>query len=142
MAERRIPGFPRRGEIYWVDFNPRRGSEQAGVRPAVVVSDDALNQHGPTAIVAAVTRTIPSKDYPQNVHLPADRPLREAGTILCAQLLTISKTRLKSLMGRLDDSQLAELDRALWISVGLRGVGRSREEGEKERQNPEDQPSQ
>jgi mRNA interferase MazF len=111
--------FPRRGEIYWIDFNPRRGSEQGGVRPAAVVSNDIINQHGPTVIVAALTRTIPSTNYPQNVHLPAGSPLADASTILCAQLLTVSKTRLQRHYGTLSESQMPELDRALSVALGL-----------------------
>jgi mRNA interferase MazF len=111
--------FPRRGEIYMVDFNPARGSEQAGMRPAVVVSNDINNEHSPVVIVAALTRTIPSRNYPQNVSLPADSPLPDAGTILGGQLYTIDRARLERHRGDLSEVQLRELDRALAISLSL-----------------------
>jgi mRNA interferase MazF len=109
--------FPRRGEIYEVDFNPARGSEQAGVRPAVVVSNDVNNQHSPVVIVAAMTKTIPSQQYPQNVHVPAGA--MQEGTIYGGQLYTISKERLGAYRDSLDDSLREQLDNALAVSLGL-----------------------
>jgi mRNA interferase MazF len=111
-------GFPRRGEIYTVDFGEPRGSEQAGHRPAIVVSNDVNNQHSPVVIVAAITKTIPKKQYPYNVDLPAGA-LRLDGTIYCGQLLTVDKTRLISYKGDLDEAKFAELDRALVVALGL-----------------------
>lgn len=110
--------FPRRGEIYDVDFGQPRGSEQAGRRPALVVSNDVNNQRSPVVIVAAITKTIPKKVYPFNVDLPAGiLPL--GGTIYCGQLLTIDKTRLLRHRGDLDNAKIAEVDRALCVSLGL-----------------------
>src|SRR6266540_2674531 len=97
--------FPRRGEIYMVDFDPARGSEQAGVRPACVVSNDVANLNSPNVIVVAITSTIPERDYPFNVHLPAGALPRE-GTILCAQVMTISKARLSRHRGEVDDQTM------------------------------------
>jgi mRNA interferase MazF len=51
----------KRGEIYWVEFDPVRGSEQGGLRPALVVQNDIGNRYSPTTVVAAITRTLPSK---------------------------------------------------------------------------------
>jgi mRNA interferase MazF len=104
-----------------VDFNPARGSEQAGERPAVVVSNDIGNQHGSVVIVAAITRTIPKKPYPQCVSLPGRPrgPLPHPGTILCSQLVTIDKTRLGDYRGPLSSAQLQQVDAALHASLGL-----------------------
>jgi mRNA interferase MazF len=104
-----------------VDFNPARGSEQAGHRPALVVSNDIANQHGSVVIVAAITRTIPKKPYPQCVALPGrpQGPLPQPGTILCSQLITIDKTRLGDFRGALSANQVQQVDRALRASLGL-----------------------
>lgn len=101
-----------------VDFDPARGSEQAGKRPALVVSNDVNNQHGRTVIVAAITRTIPSKRYPQNVFLPAGALPRE-GTILGNQVLTLDKERLGDCRGELDETMMAHVSRALRVALGL-----------------------
>jgi mRNA interferase MazF len=101
-----------------VDFNPARGSEQAGVRPAVVVSNEINNQHSPVVIVAAMTKTVPAKHYPQNVHMPSGSPLPKEGTILCGQLNTVAKERLGDFRGELDDPQISQLNLALRMSLG------------------------
>jgi mRNA interferase MazF len=112
-------GFPRRGEIYWADLPEGDGSAQAGTRPVVVVSNDVNNQHSPVVVVAALTRTIPAKQYPQNVHLPAGAPLQDAGTILCNQLFTLDKSDLREYRATLDANQIPRLDAALATALGL-----------------------
>lgn len=57
----------RRGEIYWVEFDPVKGSEQGGLRPALIIQNDTGNQHSQTTVVVAITRTIPPKPYPFTV---------------------------------------------------------------------------
>ena len=57
----------RRGEIYWVEFEPVKGSEQGGLRPALVIQHDTGNRYSPTTVVAAITRTVPPKPYPFTV---------------------------------------------------------------------------
>lgn len=112
--------FPRRGEVYWVDFGVPQGSEQGWRRPAVVVSNDVSNEHSTVVIVAAATTRMPRRHYPWNVFLPAGvAGSNKDGTIFCNQLRTLDRGRLERLMGMLDDQRLRELDAALAISVGL-----------------------
>jgi mRNA interferase MazF len=75
----------KRGEIYWVEFDPVKGSEQGGLRPALVVQNDIGNRYSPTTIVAAVTRTLPPKPYPFVVVFQPE----ESGLPQCGELLTI-----------------------------------------------------
>ena len=123
-------GVPQRGEIYWVYFSKGRGSEQAGHRPAVIVSNDVINTTSSTVIVAALTKAEQKKSYPQNVYLPAGRPLPDAQTILCGQLVTLSKERLQRHHATLDATQLPELDRALSVGLGLMENAPREEEAE------------
>ncbi len=53
-----------RGEIYWVEFDPVKGSEQGGRRPALIIQNDVGNRFSSTTVVAGITRTIPPKPYP------------------------------------------------------------------------------
>ena len=79
-----------RGEIYWVEFDPVKGSEQSGLRPALVVQNDVGNQYSPTTVVAALTHTLPARPYPFVVTIsPAESGLPEVGAVNCAQLATI-----------------------------------------------------
>jgi mRNA interferase MazF len=54
----------KRGEIYWVEFDPVKGSEHGGLRPALVVQNDTGNRFSPTTVVVAITRTLPPQSYP------------------------------------------------------------------------------
>ncbi len=56
---------PRRGEVWMANFSPGRGSEQRGIRPALVIQNNVGNQYAATTIVAAITSTI--KIYPVTV---------------------------------------------------------------------------
>src|SRR5687768_1806062 len=68
----------RRGDIYWVEFDPVKGSEQGGLRPALVIQRDVGNRYSPTTVVAAITRTLPPRPYPFVVVLdPSDSGLPE-----------------------------------------------------------------
>jgi mRNA interferase MazF len=115
-----VADFPRRGEIHWVDLDPTRGSEQAGKRPAVIVSNDVMNQHGAVVVIAPMTTTIPAKKYPQNVHLPAGRPLEREGVINCGQIRTVAKDRLDGHRADLSPEQIAQVEEALAAVFGLK----------------------
>src|SRR5687768_5505270 len=54
----------KRGEIYWVEFDPVKGSEQGGRRPALIIQNNTGNRYSPTTVVAAITRTLPPQPYP------------------------------------------------------------------------------
>ena len=105
--------YPRRGEIYWAPST-------AKVRPVVVVSNDTGNKFGSTVIVAPLTRTIPAKKYPVNVHLHAGDPLPAAGVITCGSLYTLEKDDLNEYRADLRPEQLAEVDAALKASLALK----------------------
>jgi len=122
----------RRGEIYWVELDPVKGSEQGGLRPALVVQQDVGNRYSPTTVVAALTRTVPRKSYPFVVVVePEESGLPERGTVNCAQLATIqqagSASRLRPPPGEeqlrpigiLEPRKLTEVDRALKYNLGL-----------------------
>ncbi|MEV7552347.1 type II toxin-antitoxin system PemK/MazF family toxin [Amycolatopsis sp. NPDC089917] len=109
---------PRRGEIYNVDFSPGRGSEQLGVRPAVVISLDSFNKSMPVVCVAAITSKI-KPALRVTTLLPQGDPLRLESQILAFQLMTIDKGRLKNYLGSLRASQLEDLKGKLRTSWGL-----------------------
>jgi len=111
--------FPRRGHIYWVDLNPVQGSEQAGVRPCVVISNDVANENRGTIIVAVMSTQGTHKGYPWDVVLPRNRPLQQEGRIMCNQLRTVDKGRLRGHLGELSEDQKRQLETALAFSFGL-----------------------
>jgi mRNA interferase MazF len=121
-----------RGEIYWVEFDPIKGSEQGGPQPALVVQNDTGNRHSPTTVVVALTRTIPPQPYPFMVVVePAESGLPVRSAINCAQMATIQQRGTQSRLraprgkssiqpiGRLDAEKMAEVDTALKFNLGL-----------------------
>lgn len=108
----------RRGEIWLVNFNPGRGSEQKGVRPALIVQNDVGNQYAATTIVSAITTTL--KQYPVTVLVdPHEGGLKEPSMVNLAQVLTIDKSRLMKKLGSLNPERVHQVDEALKISLGL-----------------------
>ena len=66
MAKRKIE-FPKRGEIYLVNFDPPVGSEIQKTRPALILQNNISNQYSPITIVAAITSQFDSETYPTEV---------------------------------------------------------------------------
>jgi mRNA interferase MazF len=109
---------PRRGEIWLVDFNPGRGSEQKGTRPALVIQNDVGNRHAETTIIAAITSTI--KEYPVTLVLEkGEGGLTQKSMVNGAQILTIDKKRLLRRLGTLPKEKLAPLNFAIKTSLAL-----------------------
>jgi mRNA interferase MazF len=108
----------KRGEVWMVNFNPGRGSEQKGVRPALIIQNDTGNQYAATTIIAAITSTI--KKYPVTVVVPRGKGgLKEESMINLAQILTIDKGRLIRKIGQIEKEKIVEVDEAIKISLGV-----------------------
>jgi len=119
---------PFRGDIWLVDWSPSRGSEQSGMRPALVVQTDAANRNPryPNVIVVAISTK--GKDVPFHVPLTPEHSngLSENSWCKCEQVLTISKDRLTRRLGRIDDRKVRQIDEALRLVLGLNSSIRSR----------------
>ena len=73
------------GDIIIMDFNPQKGHEQSGRRPALVLSNNTLNHHSSVIIVCPITNT--NKKHP--FHIELDERTQTTGVILCDQLKTL-----------------------------------------------------
>ena len=109
----------RRGELYWVDWSPGRGTEIIGTRPALIIQNDIGNEVSPTTIVASCS-TAMEKPFPFLVPVTS----RESGlpkdcNINLATIMTIEKSRLGDRCGELSKEKMDEVDKALQISLGL-----------------------
>ena len=110
----------KRGEIWWANLNPARGSEQAGKRPVLIIQNDIGNAFAPTTIIAPLTTTRFSKEYPTNVHLPhGTAGLSADSTVLLSQIRTIDQSRLEQSVGRLPESYVHKVNQALKVSLAL-----------------------
>lgn len=109
----------KRGEIYWVNWNPARGSEQSGLRPALIIQNDIGNKYSPTTIVAALTTAL-AKPYPFTVKVTAkESGLPKGSTINLAVIMTIDKNRLTDKCGGLSEARMTEVNEAIKVSLGI-----------------------
>jgi len=117
-----------RGQIYYVDLNPIQGREQAGRRPCLIVSADAINRQPlVVAVVVGTKSSRISKDYPINVRVSAaESGLPEDTIFLCFQVRSLDPSRfLDPRSGRLNPAgslpahRMAEVDAALKLVFDL-----------------------
>lgn len=122
----------KRGEIYWMEFDPVKGNEQGGLRPALVVQNDIGNRFSPTTVIVAITRTIPPQPYPFIVVIePGESGLPTRSAVNCAQIATIQQSGTTSRLrpprgtstvrpiGQLSAEKMREVDAALSFNLGL-----------------------
>ncbi|MFZ1752864.1 MAG: type II toxin-antitoxin system PemK/MazF family toxin [Caldilineaceae bacterium] len=122
----------RRGEIYWVEFDPVKGNEQSGLRPALVVQNDTGNRFSPTTVVVAITSRLPPQPYPFVVTIqPEESSLPVPSAVNCAQIATIQQNGPESRLrpprgenelraiGQLSQARMAEVDNALRFNLAL-----------------------
>jgi mRNA interferase MazF len=107
--------LPKRGEIWLLDWSPSRGSEQAGLRPALIVQTDAANSNPryPNTIVLAVSTK--GKPVPFHVLMEPDNinGLAEVSFVKCEQILTVSKERLVKKLGAVGAEEMQKVKRAV-----------------------------
>src|SRR5881394_3283002 len=109
--------FPRRGEIYLVEFDPARGHEIQKTRPAIVIQNDLGNRYSPVTIVAAITSKLSAKPYPVEVIVSPTKGngLSMRSAIELSQIRSVDKERLVRRLGTLDAPTLRKVDEALKI---------------------------
>lgn len=108
-----------RGDVYFVDLNPIKGSEQGGeIRPVIVIQNNVGNKFSPTLIVASITNREKTV-LPIHVKLNDIGFLKENSIILLEQIRTIDRMRLIKYIGCLDRETMKRVDKALAISIGL-----------------------
>jgi len=110
--------FPGRGEVWLVNWNPARGSEQAGKRPALVIQNNIGNEKAPTTIVAAISGSV--RMFPMNVRIdPPEGGLDLSSIVKTSQILTVDKKRLEKRIGQLSAEKMEEVNGAIRLSLDL-----------------------
>lgn len=113
--------YPKRGEIYFLDFSPSKGREIKGPHPALVIQNDIANKVSGLTIVAAITSNLKVADIPVGVLItPEESGLHHKSVVHLGQIYTIDKERLRNLTGTLSKQKMTEIDRAIKVSLGLR----------------------
>jgi len=108
-----------RGTVWLVDFNPTRGREQRGVRPAVIMSNSFFN-NGPAQLVYVIPFTRTIRGIPTHVRVePPEGGLREPSVAMCEAMRSVSTDRLIEHFGALSDDTMAEIEDRLAILLDL-----------------------
>ena len=109
-----------KGDVYLVSLDPVIGSEQGGIRPVLIVQNDIGNKFSPTVIAAAITSRTGKTPLPTHIQVDAkDSGLQKDSIVLLEQVRTLDKQRLRTRMGALDEKDMARIDRAIFVSLGL-----------------------
>ena len=112
--------FPRRGEIYLVQFDPTVGHEIQKTRPAVVIQNDVSNQYSSITIVAAISSQFSEPPFPREVVIePQDSGLQKRSGVIVNQIRSVDRLRLQKKIGRLSKENMERVDEAIKISLGL-----------------------
>ena len=105
----------RRGEVWWVSFEPSLGGEIRKKRPAVIISNDAANRYlNRVQVVPMTSRT--DRVYPSEAVVRVNRRQSKA---MADQLTTVSKQRLTNRMGRLSAQDMNKVENAVMVQLGL-----------------------
>jgi len=112
--------FPKRGEIYLVDFDPTLGAEIRKTRPALVIQNDISNRYSPITVVAAITSKFDAPPYPTDVIIdPKETGLPVQSAVVLNQIRSIDKQRLVKRIGKVTEDTMQKAEQALKISLGL-----------------------
>lgn len=110
-----------RGDVYDARLSPTEGSEQAGMRPVIIVSRNAINQHSPVIVVVPLTDAANLKrTYPSDVLIrQPEGGLTLDSVALTGQVRAIAKTRLLRRRGALSSEAVEQVARALRVTMDL-----------------------
>jgi len=106
----------KRGDVYWLAFDPSVGGEIQKTRPAVVVSNDAANAALNRALVIPLSSQI-SRVYPGEALVELNGETRKA---MADQLTTASKQRFRSRLGEISAEDMQRIEQAMLLQLGIK----------------------
>ena len=106
-----------RGEIVWANLDPVIGSEQAGTRPVLVISQDIFNERSGTVIALAITSQPQRAGFPLTFELSSTK-LPKKSWVKISQIRTLSVERIARKAGRVSPEDLAEILEGLNEIIG------------------------
>lgn len=106
----------KRGDVYWIVFDPSVGGEIQKTRPAVIVSNDAANAALNRLIVVPISSKT-DRIYPGEAIIQLNGEARKA---MADQLTTSSKLRFKSRLGNISMEDMVRIERAILLQLGIK----------------------
>lgn len=105
----------KRGDIWWLDFEPAQGSEIRKTRPAIILSNDAANRNLPRVVVVPLTSNT-ARIYPgESIVSVAGKPAKA----MADQIMAADKQRLRSQIGHLSPTDLRHVEQCVMLHLGL-----------------------
>ena len=104
----------KRGDIVLACFYGR-GSEQHGLRPAVVIQNDCGNKFSPTIILGELTSKLKKQSMPTHTTVMANK----LSMFLAEQIVTSNKDRVIKIVGHVTEEEMSEINKTLLVSLGL-----------------------
>lgn len=106
----------KRGEVWWVNFDPSLGGEIKKTRPAIIVSNDSSNKHMNRVQVVPTTSNT-GKLYPCEAYITIKDKTSKA---MADQIMTVSKKRLLDKIGVLSSDEMIDVEHILKVQLGIR----------------------
>lgn len=110
----------KRGDVILMNLSGK-GSEQVGLRPCCVVSNDMNNKYSPVLTIVPLTSKLMKRSLPTHIFLTKEMyPIHTDSVALCEQIITADKTRISgSVLFSLNQLDIRKLDKAIMIQIGL-----------------------
>lgn len=109
-----------RGQIYFCSFGETKDHRSQGTRPVLVVQNDIANKYSPTITVAPITSRCHKKLRPTQVEIaPLDSGLYCTSRVLCEQIVTVDREKLRNYVGEVKEEAMAQINFALRKSLGI-----------------------
>ena len=110
----------RRGEIWWAQLDPIRGSEQAGTRPVLVFQNDEVSKFTTTILAIPLTTNLRRTTLPSCVSIPQGAAgLTSTSVALCHQLRALDQNRLAERIGVVTDQTMSAIEVRVLYTLGI-----------------------
>ena len=105
----------KRGDVWWVEFDPSLGSEIRKTRPAIIVSNDSANRNLLKVVVIPIS-TNATRVYPGETLVTVEG---KQGKAMADQIMAADKLRLKTKIGTLNKADMVGVEQAILVQLGM-----------------------